>query len=72
MNAAMALERCHWPNGGSGDAKSFAALPPAQGCTPLDLLSRELQAYLQAGTQAELFAWGNGANFQLGASAHLI
>ena len=41
-----------------------------QGRTPLDLLSQELQAYLQAGTQAELFAWGNGANFQLGGCYH--
>jgi hypothetical protein len=41
-----------------------------QGRTPLDLLSQELQAYLQAGTQAELFAWGNGANFQLGGCRH--
>lgn len=41
-------------------------LPDHQGRTPLDLLSRELQAYLQAGTNAELFAWGNGASFQLG------
>lgn len=43
---------------------------PLQGRTPLDLLSQELQAYLQAGTQAELFAWGNGANFQLGGCCH--
>ncbi len=41
-----------------------------QGRTPLDLLSRELRAYLQAGTCAELFSWGNGANYQLGEENH--
>ncbi len=40
-----------------------------QGRTPLDLLSKGLKGYLTAGTSAEVYSWGNGANYQLGSGA---
>ncbi len=37
-----------------------------QGRTPLDLLSAALKGYLEAGAPGEVYAYGNGANYQLG------
>ena len=42
---------------------------PEQGRTPVDLLSKGLKGYLTAGTSAEVYSWGNGANYQLGSGA---
>ncbi len=37
-----------------------------QGRTPLDLLSAALKGYLEPGAPGEVYAYGNGANYQLG------
>ena len=38
----------------------------AQGRTPLDLLSAALKGYLEPGAPGDVYAYGNGANYQLG------
>ena len=37
-----------------------------QGRTPLDLLSAALKGYLDPGAPGDVYAYGNGANYQLG------
>jgi len=41
-------------------------LAAAQGRTPLDLLSAALKGYLEPGAPGDVYAYGNGANYQLG------